>query len=116
MAAADMARPSDGERSAAVAARVDAARRLQAARYAGEGMDNGSNATVPTEVMERHALPDPAGQALLSKAAEAMKLTARGYHRVLRVARTIADLDGAEAVSRPHLAEALSYRRPAIGG
>ena len=56
------------------------------------------------------AKPDGRGLALLREAAEAMRLTARGYHRVLRVARTLADLDGADKVGRVHLAEALSYR------
>jgi len=61
-------------------------------------------------VLEDVARPDSGGLALLREAAEAMPLSARGYHRVLRVARTLADLDGAEKVGRVHLAEALSYR------
>jgi magnesium chelatase family protein len=61
-------------------------------------------------VLEAIATPDAAGLKLLRDAAEAMRLSARGYHRVLRVARTLADLDGAENVGRIHLAEALSYR------
>ena len=61
-------------------------------------------------VLEAVAKPDGSGLALLREAAEAMRLTARGYHRVLRVARTLADLDGADKVGRVHLAEALSYR------
>jgi len=62
------------------------------------------------------AKPDNAGLKLLRDAAESMKLSARGYHRVLRVARTLADLDAAERVGRLHLAEALSYRALAEGG
>src|SRR6266851_395638 len=58
----------------------------------------------------REPLPDASGLKLLREAAEAMRLSARGYHRVLRVARTLADLDGADKVGRIHLAEALSYR------
>jgi magnesium chelatase family protein len=61
-------------------------------------------------VLEEVAKPDAAGLTLLRDAADAMRLSARGYHRVLRVARTLADLDGAETVGRLHLAEALSYR------
>ena len=60
--------------------------------------------------LETIAQPDGHGQKLLREAAESMHLTARGYHRVLRVARTLADLDGAETIGRLHLAEALSYR------
>ena len=60
------------------------------------------------------AAPEPAGRDLLTQAAERMKLSARGYHRVLRVARTLADLDAAASVARAHVAEALSYRRLAL--
>jgi magnesium chelatase family protein len=61
-------------------------------------------------VLEEVARTDPAGLTLLRDAADSMRLSARGYHRVLRVARTLADLDAAESVGRAHLAEALSYR------
>jgi magnesium chelatase family protein len=61
-------------------------------------------------VLEDVAKPDSSGLALLREAADAMRFTARGYHRVLRVARSLADLDGAEKIGRVHLAEALSYR------
>ena len=70
----------------------------------------GTNAAAPASVMEDVAKPDNTGLTLLRDAADAMRLSARGYHRVLRVARTLADLDGAEKVGRVHLAEALSYR------
>ncbi len=69
-----------------------------------------TNAQCTPALIEQVAAPDAAASALLRQAAEAMRLSARGYHRVLKVARTLADLDGAEAVGRIHLAEALSYR------
>ena len=74
--------------------------------------------SAPGRCWKRWREPDAAGLALLRDAADAMRLSARGYHRVLRVARTLADLDGAEKVGRMHLAEALSYRALAdeIGG
>ena len=61
-------------------------------------------------MIEKVAEPDAPAMALLRQAADAMRLSARGYHRILKVARTLADLDGAERVGRIHLAEALSYR------
>jgi magnesium chelatase family protein len=69
-----------------------------------------TNAEAPASLLETIAQPDAQGQKLLREAAETMRLTARGYHRVLRVARTLADLDGSEKIGRLHLAEALSYR------
>ena len=64
-------------------------------------------------LLDEVATPEPAGRALLARAAERLRLSARGYHRVLRVARTLADLEGAPIVARRHIAEALSYRRQA---
>ena len=69
-----------------------------------------TNAEAPAALLEEIAQPDAQGQKLLRDAAETMRLSARGYHRVLRVARTLADLDGADKIGRLHLAEALSYR------
>ena len=69
-----------------------------------------TNAEAPASVLEDVAQPDAQGLKLLREAAESMRLSARGYHRVLRVARTLADLDGADKIGRLHLAEALSYR------
>jgi magnesium chelatase family protein len=69
-----------------------------------------TNACVHGSVLEEVARPDAGGLTLLRDASEAMRLSARGYHRVLRVARTLADLDGKDAVGRLHVAEALSYR------
>ena len=75
-----------------------------------------TNAEADGALLERVATPDTPGRTLLTEAAERMKLSARGYHRVLRVARTLADLAGEEAVRRIHVAEALSYRRIAPVG
>ncbi|HET7492605.1 MAG TPA: ATP-binding protein, partial [Bradyrhizobium sp.] len=69
-----------------------------------------TNAEAPASVLETVAQVDAQGQKLLRDASETMRLSARGYHRVLRVARTLADLDGADGIGRLHLAEALSYR------
>jgi len=106
---ADLGLPPPAEGSAEIAARVGAARRIQAERYEGLGLR--CNAEADGEVLQRVATPDAAGQKLLTEAAERMRLSARGWHRVLRVARTLADLEGSEGIRRLHVAEALSYRR-----
>jgi magnesium chelatase family protein len=106
---ADLDLPPSGDTSAIVAARVRAARARQAARF----RDHPSlrvNADMEGRLLEETAAPDAEGRALLTKVAERFGLSARGYHRVLRVARTIADLDGSDRVARPHVAEAVSYR------
>jgi magnesium chelatase family protein len=108
--AADLILPPPAEGSREVAARVARARALQVARYGALKLAARTNAQVNPTVLEAVAKPDASGLALLRDAAEAMRLSARGYHRVLRVARTLADLDGEEAVRRVHLAEALAYR------
>ncbi len=105
----DLDLTESGERSADVAARVAAARARQEARFSGlDGVR--TNADAEGEVLEEIAAPDAEGRAFLTRLAEKFSLTARGYHRVLRVARTIADLEGAGTVGRPHIAEAAAYR------
>jgi magnesium chelatase family protein len=110
LTAADLILPPPAEGSREVAARVARARDTQSARYAALGLAVRTNAEVNATVLEAVAKPDSGGLALLRDAAEAMRLSARGYHRVLRVARTLADLDGEELVRRVHFAEALAYR------
>lgn len=111
VSAADLIVPPPAEGSSEVAARVAAARDVQRTRYASIGLPQiRTNAEAPAAVLETTAQPDSAGLKLLHDAAETMRLSARGYHRVLRVARTLADLDGCDRIGRIHLAEALSYR------
>ena len=101
------ARP-DGETSAAIKARADAARAIQRERFAGQGFD--SNARMTPAAMETCCALDEAGTALMHSAFDSLGLTARSYNRILRVARTIADLDGSESIQPQHLAEAIQYR------
>jgi magnesium chelatase family protein len=109
VSAADLILPAPAEGSAAIAERVAAARARQAARYAAHAGVR-LNAHAPPSVIDEVARPDAAGLALLRSAADAMRLSARAYHRVLKVARTIADLAGEDMIGRIHLAEALTYR------
>ncbi|MBM3952412.1 MAG: YifB family Mg chelatase-like AAA ATPase [Rhodospirillales bacterium] len=109
----DLTLPPPAENSAAIAARVARAREIQKARYPALNADPPvrTNAEADGTLLEKVAAPDEAGRKLLAEAVERLKLSARGYHRMLRVARTLADLEGAESVRRIHVAEALSFRR-----
>lgn len=109
--AADLILPAPREGSAEVAARVARAREIQTARFAALGLERlRTNADMPAALVEELARPDAGGQRLLADAADRLRLSARAYHRVLKVARTLADLDAVRDVGRIHLAEALSYR------
>ncbi|WP_461473679.1 YifB family Mg chelatase-like AAA ATPase [Pararhodobacter sp.] len=105
----DLELPASGDSSACVAERVARARAAQEARFA-KVPGTRVNADAEGALLEEIATPDAEGRALLIRVADRFGLTARGYHRVLRVARTIADLDGSEAVRQPHVAEAVSFR------
>ena len=116
VAPGDLDLPPPAETSAEIARRVAAARARQSARYAALPEDQRirTNAEADGALLDEIATPEAAGRALLQRAAERLRLSARGYHRVLRVARTLADLDGAATVTRRHIAEALSYRPPLV--
>ena len=114
---ADLDLPPASEGSTEVALRVARARNLQKKRYQAAAGDNPMvetvrlNAQADGKLLEAVATPDDEGRALLRQASERMHLSARGYHPVLRVARTLADLENSAGVHRVHVAEALSYRR-----
>jgi magnesium chelatase family protein len=111
VSAADLVLPKASEGSVEVKARVALARAIQSERFAGLGCQRiRTNAECDGTLLEEVASPESAGLTLLRDAADALSLSPRGYHRTLRVARTLADLDGAEQVGRIHIAEALSYR------
>lgn len=105
----DLDLPASGDTSAVIAERVAAARARQTARFRDHPQVR-VNAEMEGALLEEVAAPDGESRALLARVAERFGLSARGYHRVLRVARTIADLDKAAAIRLPHVAEAVSYR------
>jgi magnesium chelatase family protein len=113
---ADLSLPPAREASAQVAARVARVREIQRERYRMLAADSPvrTNSEADGDLLENVAAPDAAGRQLLTQAAERLKLSARGYHRVMRVARTLADMDASDGVKRIHVAEALSYRRIAL--
>ena len=107
----DLLRNRTGETSAQIAARVAEARARQAERYGDLiGDSSVTNAHCPTAIIEDVAEADTSAIDLLAEAADKMHFSARGYHRILKVARTLADLDGADHVERIHIAESISYR------
>ncbi|NOE19828.1 YifB family Mg chelatase-like AAA ATPase [Ruegeria atlantica] len=105
----DLDLPPSGDSSATVATRVENARAIQADRFRGMP-EMRQNSDAEGKVLEQIATPDAEGKAVLLKAADRFGLSARAFHRILRVARTIADLDGSADIRRPHVAEALSFR------
>lgn len=113
VSASDLTLPPAADSSADVALRVERARNIQTERY--RELDKGagvcSNAQLDGKLLEKLVVLEREAQGLMSDAVDKMRLTARGYHRVLRVARTLADMDVQEKVSYPHVAEALNYRR-----
>jgi magnesium chelatase family protein len=113
VSARDLSDPTPRETSAQVAARVAMARSIQQLRYQGDAPSTGVaplNARAGQAILETHSRLDAGATALMGQAADRAQLTARGYFRVLRVARTIADLSASEDIQRVHLAEALTYR------
>jgi magnesium chelatase family protein len=115
VSAADLVLPPPLEGSVEVRRRVTAARERQRIRFAERRLKGvRKNAEASGRLLEEIAMPEPDGLTLLRQAAETLALSARGFHRTLRVARTLADLDGEERVGRLHIAEALSYRGEAL--
>ncbi|NOZ42738.1 MAG: YifB family Mg chelatase-like AAA ATPase [Alphaproteobacteria bacterium] len=113
VSAQDLTLPRATESSREVLARVMAARQIQTDRYRAMGLEGRvrCNADVDGEALEAVAILDKVGRDILSQAIDVMHLTARGYHRILRVARTLADLEGSAEITRMHVSEALSYRQ-----
>jgi magnesium chelatase family protein len=104
----DLAARSDGESSAIIAGRVEQSRAVQRERFKGTRVHN--NAQMPPRLIRKHCELDSAGNRLLEVVTDRLGLSARSYNRILKVARTIADLEGSTAVREQHLAEAVQYR------
>ena len=105
----EMADSRPGESSATIRERVIRARQIQEARYADiPGIY--CNAQMNSKLLARHARPDDKGLAMLKTAMNRLNLSARAYDRILKVSRTIADLEGCELIQPAHLAEAIGYR------
>ena len=104
----DLSKTAKEESSAEIKARVDRAREMQQKRLLGSGVT--CNAKMDASLTRKFCTPTPAASAMLKTAFEKLGLSARAYDKVLRVARTIADLDGAEQIDVPHIAEAVQYR------
>jgi len=107
----DLAAPGSGESSKIVAGRIAVARSAQLDRATQHGEASSTNAALSDALLTKVAAPDTEGSALLTRATETLGFSARAYHRILRLARTLADLDGVDGVRRRHVAEAVSYRR-----
>ena len=99
---------TDGESSATIARRVEACRNLQLERFKGSKVH--CNAQMPPRFIKKFCEPDAAGHRLLEMVTDRLGLSARSYTRILKVARTIADLDSSEKIREQHLAEAIQYR------
>jgi len=111
----DMLNTETGESSEMVAMRVAKARGRQKARYEALRLPHRINAELSGENLHQIVVPDAKGKALLEQATGQLKLSMRGYTRVLRVARTIADLEGNDNINQQHIGEALSYRQMQFG-
>lgn len=111
LSAKDLTAPKSGESSATVRARVIAAREMQAARFAAMNQNFTCNAEMDGEILTQSCVLDRASENLLKQSVDQWKLSARGYHRILRVARSIADLAQSETIGKNHVSEALSFRR-----
>ena len=114
VSAMDLLLPAPDEGTDEIAERVKAARHIQSERYKSLGRpDISTNAACPVSLLDEITKSDAAGLGLLRQAAESLQFSARGYHRILKVARTLADLSGSDILTKIHLAEALSYRTSA---